>query len=215
MSHTTPTRGFLLTLEGIDGSGKSSVAKALYQALTERGFPVVLTKEPGGTPLGAFLRGILQERKFAVCPQAEFLLFAADRAQHMCQVVEPALSEGKIVISDRMADSSRAYQGFGRGLNEQFIKQVNNWAMRSLQPDLTLYLRLDYKTAAERLSKRNEKITAFEKEKAAFFERVIHGFDTIFKERSNVITLDSTQPLEAVIAEALDAVVKAIKGISV
>ncbi len=204
--------GFLLTIEGIDGSGKSSVARALFEELSKCQYPVLLTKEPGATALGKQLRALLHERPFAVCSEAEFLLFAADRAQHMCEVVEPALSRGMIVISDRMADSSRAYQGFGRGLDEQFIAQVNAWTMKSRVPDLTLYIKVDYPTAQERLQKRNEVMTSFEKEKATFFERIIHGFETIFKERTNVITIDGTQPLESVIREAISHVLSALKA---
>lgn len=204
--------GFLLTIEGIDGSGKSSVARALFEELSKKHYPVLLTKEPGATALGKQLRAVLQERPFAVCSEAEFLLFAADRAQHMCEVVEPALAQGIIVISDRMADSSRAYQGFGRGLDEQFISQVNIWAMKRSTPDLTFYIKVDYPTALERLHKRNEQITSFEKEKAAFFERVIQGFETIFKERKNVIILDGTQPLQEVIEQALSHVLSILKA---
>ncbi len=195
----TPPRkkGTLITIEGIDGSGKSSAARALKDSLSQH-YDVLLTKEPGATELGKHLRTLLQQRTFDVCPRAEFLLFAADRAQHIEEVVVPALKAGKIVISDRMADSSRAYQGFGRGLNDEWIRRINDWAMQGITPDLTFYLKTDYATAIARLKKRNEQVTVFEQERGAFFERVIEGFETIFKERSSVITIDAAEPEEKV-----------------
>src|SRR3990172_1551765 len=123
-------RGLLITLEGIDGSGKSTLANAIVTALTTLGKHVVLTKEPGGTALRTELRAILQTQKNPVCDKAEFLLFAADRSQHFKELIVPALEQGQIVISDRMADSSLAYQGFGRGLDKEMISSINRWAMQ-------------------------------------------------------------------------------------
>lgn len=198
--------GLLISLEGIDGSGKSSVAAALHQALYKKGLYTVLTKEPGATALGAYLRTLLHTRSCAIQPQAEYLLFAADRAQHMHECVEPALTAGAIVISDRMADSSLAYQGFGRGLDRHMIRAINAWAMHQREPDITLYLKIDYPTACQRLRQRNEMLTAFEQEHAHFFERVIAGFEEIFSERTNVMVIDSTQPLDTVIDQAINQV---------
>ena len=113
-------KGTLITFEGIDGSGKSSAARALYDHLKDE-LPVVLTREPGGTELGRVLRTLLQNRTFDLDAKAEYLLFAADRAQHMKEIVLPALAQNKIVISDRMADSSYAYQGSGRGVDPDMI----------------------------------------------------------------------------------------------
>ena len=129
---------------------KVLAACALQKALSVH-YDVLLTKEPGATALGQHLRSLLQQRTSPICPQAEFLLFAADRAQHVTEVVLPALHSGKIVISDRMADSSRAYQEFGRGLESSWIKSINQWTMQGLEPDLTLYLKIDYATAFTRL----------------------------------------------------------------
>ena len=187
------SRGMLITIEGIDGSGKSTAAKALAQAL-EKHYEVVLTKEPGSTAIGQTLRSFLQTRTDYVYPLTEYLLFAADRAQHIYEKVKPALSDRKIVISDRMADSSVAYQGYGRGLDISMIQAVNEWAMQEIKPDLTIYLKIDYKTARERLNKRNEQQTAFEREQEEFFKRIAYGFDEIFKKNSCVITLDATLP---------------------
>lgn len=205
--------GTLITIEGIDGSGKSSAAQALYTTLLAH-YDVLLTKEPGATSLGKQLRALLQGRTFALYPKAEFLLFAADRAQHIEEIVLPALREGKIVISDRMADSSRAYQGFGRGLDDQWIRSINEWAMNGIQPDITIYLKIDYQTAFKRLALRQEAATVFEQEKAAFFDRVIMGFEKIFSERSNVITIDASLPQEEVQQEVYARVLPLLKKLS-
>ncbi len=192
-----PYRGILITIEGIDGSGKSSASQALYTAL-KANYEVILTKEPGATTLGKQLRTLLHERTFPLTPQAEFLLFAADRAQHIQEVVLPALQNGTIVISDRMADSSLAYQGYGRGLSTDWIQKINDWAMNTITPDLIVYLEIDYLTAHKRLSERQEKLTTFEQEQTAFFERVIKGFETIFHNCSNVITIDAASSPDTV-----------------
>jgi dTMP kinase len=201
----------LLALEGIDGCGKSSLAHFLVEQLKTLNYCVLLTKEPGATPLGIDLRKIVQERTYTLCPKAEFLLFAADRAQHMSEVVEPALANGTLVISDRMADSSMAYQGFGRGLDKEFIAYVNKWAMNNRIPDITMYIKVDYQTALKRLSARNEKLTVFEQEKADFFQRIISGFDTIFHQRSDVIIVDGLQPFEVLSNQVLTALLDVLK----
>jgi dTMP kinase len=208
--YTKEYSGFLLTLEGIDGSGKSSLAHYLARELEKRDYPVLLTHEPGGTPLGQNLRTLLHTRNYSISAQAEFLLFAADRAQHAQEILIPALQAGKLVISDRFADSSIAYQGYGRGLDLDLISYVNTWALQALMPDLTLYLRLDYKTALERLQKRNLALTAFEQEKADFFKRVSAGFQEIFHNKPHVITLDATALIERVHEQALEVVLAKI-----
>lgn len=183
-------RGILISLEGIDGSGKSTLTHNLTQSLIEHQFDVLLTKEPGGTHTGKKLRAIVQEQETPLDPKAEFLLFAADRAQHFTQLILPALAQNKIVLSDRMADSSLVYQGFGRGLDLNILDTINKWAMQERQPDLTIYVDIPLETSLERIQKRNEELTAFEKEKKDFTQRLIQGYNTIFKDRTNVIHLD-------------------------
>lgn len=194
--------GFLITIEGIDGSGKTTLVNLLGNLLKENGHKVLTTKEPGKTQLGQKIRNILQQEKNLVCDKAEFLLFAADRAQHFDQVVIPALESGTIVISDRMADSSVAYQGYGRELDIDFIKSINKWCMHSIQPDLTLYVDIDEKTALERIYRRKELLTPFEKESTAFWKRIKHGFEEIFKERNNVIWINGSMSKEEVCQKA-------------
>ncbi len=200
--------GLLITLEGIDGSGKSTLAKYLVDALSKLGKQVILTKEPGGTALGKELRAILQTQKNPVCDKAEFLLFAADRAQHFKELVVPALERGQLVISDRMADSSLAYQGFGRGLDRDMIKSINRWAMQDITPDLTIFLRLAPALALERTLGRREAPTAFEQEKLEFWQRVADGYETIFAGRKNVVTLDATQPIVVLCEQAVKRVIE-------
>jgi dTMP kinase len=202
--------GRLITIEGIDGSGKSSVAQCLVKCLEERGRTVLLTKEPGGTELGGTLRTILHTQKDRVGDVAEFLLFAADRAQHFEQIIIPALAKGTIVISDRMADSSLAYQGYGRGLDRDMIKKINAWAMQYQTPDLVMYLRLDPASAHERVRARHQALTSFEREGVDFWQRVSSGYEEIFAARKNVITLDARLPLASVCTQACDAVLKCI-----
>jgi len=197
--------GRLISIEGIDGSGKTTLAKCIVQELSKQGLKTFFTQEPGGTDLGATLRHILHTQKAQVCDTAEFLLFAADRAQHFHQIIVPALQEGTIVLADRLADSSLAYQGYGRGLDQTIIKTINQWAMQNITPDATLFLRIDPDQALARVLGRNEELTSFEQEKRNFWQRVADGYEKIFAERTNVITLDAMQPQEALCKQAVQA----------
>lgn len=188
-------KGILISVEGIDGSGKSTLAKHLAAHLEAQGLPVITTKEPGGTELGIRLRKLLQEKTVPIDPIAEYLLFAADRAQHFNEIIMPALQQNKLVISDRMADSSLAYQGYGRGLNKEHIASINTWAMHGVQPDVTIFCDVSIATAMDRLKKRNLALTSFEKEDTTFMERVLHGFNEIFKKRTHVLRVNgNTSP---------------------
>lgn len=184
-------KGKFITIEGIDGSGKSTLSIPLKGYIEKwTGRSVQLTKEPGGSQLGQQLRSILQTQPDPICDKAEYLLFAADRAQHFEQVILPALEQGKIVISDRWADSSVAYQGYGRGLDVNTIKTINAWATNNLVPDLTFYIKIDTKTAMTRVMLRNQKLTYFEQEKVDFWDRAVRGYEELYASRNNVIYLD-------------------------
>ena len=139
-------RGKFITFEGIDGSGKSTQLRLVAQDLRFRGHNVLTTQEPGGTPLGRRLRETFLETEETVSPLAELLLFAADRAQHVNFLIKPALAEGKIVISDRYADATAAYQGAGRGFPSTTVKQVIKLATDGLKPDLTIFFDLPVET---------------------------------------------------------------------
>jgi len=194
----TLKRGLLIAIEGIDGSGKSTLANKLHDSLQQHNFSVVLTYEPGDTEIGKLLRKALQEKPMPMCDKTEYLLYAADRAQHFHDIVIPNLRKNNIVISDRMADSSLAYQGYGRGLDLTMLASVNKWAMQNIQPDLTLYIKLSVDSAVARLKKRKGKPTSIEQEKEAFTKKVVAGFNTLLKEKKGVIMLDGEQPADMV-----------------
>lgn len=204
-------KGILIAIEGIDGSGKSSLAKNLYQELLNQKYPVLLTKEPGATPLGQQLRSLVQEKKVAICPKAEFMLFATDRAQHFEELVIPTLNQNKLIISDRMSDSSLVYQGYGRGLDIQTIRMVNAWVMNGINPDITIYVKVSADVAAQRILARNAALTSFEKEKQDFIQKLITGFDTLYKNRNDVIIIDGNQSPENVTQHATMALISWIK----
>jgi len=189
----TLQRGILIAIEGIDGSGKSTLANKLRDSLQKKLLPVVLTYEPGDTQLGKQLREALQTKSVPMGDKAEYLLYAADRAQHFEQLIIPSLKAAKLIISDRMADSSLAYQGYARGLDLAIIKRINHWAMQGIQPDITLYIKISIDSAITRLKKRKGKPTSIEQEKEAFTKKVIEGFETIFNNRADVIVLDGEQ----------------------
>lgn len=203
--------GLLIGIEGIDGSGKSSLALALSKHLIQLGQTVVLTKEPGGTEFGKSLRQILQYRTTPLDPKAEFLLFAADRAAHFTEVVIPALHHHQIVISDRTCDSSLVYQGYGRGLDLETIKQINQWAMQSYQADLTIYVDVPLTVAQARMQHRAEAPTVFEQEELEFQERLIRGFNTIYANRPDVLKLDGTKSTTELTQAAIQAIAPLIK----
>ena len=202
MAHQYP--GTLITIEGIDGAGKSSLIKGLAPLLEAVGKKVITTKEPGGSQLGVELRKLLQYQTIPIARRAEYLLFAADRAQHFQDVVIPALKEGALIISDRMGDSSLAYQGFGRGHDLTMIKIINQWTMQGIEPDLVIYLKIPVATAYERMQQRGEQKTVFEAEKREFLERVARGFDQIVTGRSNVYTVDGLQNPETVVTQTYE-----------
>ena len=200
----------LIAIEGIDGCGKTSLAHALKKSLEKEGHKILLTKEPGDTTLGRNLRTILHEEKSSTCDLAEYLLFAADRAQHFEQMIIPALEQETIVISDRMADSSLAYQGYGRNLDIQMIREVNQWAMQNITPDLIFYIKLDFPTALKRIMQRGNKLTSFETEEELFWKRVSDGFEIIFKNRKNVVAMNGNDSIESLAKQAIKEIIRCL-----
>lgn len=204
---TSSRRGFYIAVEGIDGSGKSGLVMRLATLLENSlALNVVVTKEPGGTELGKTLRELVNANKLIVCDKAEFLLFAADRAQHIKTVVTPALQRGTIVLSDRSFISSIAYQGFGRGLDCDLITNVNEWVLNGVMPDVILYLDLDPTIAYKRIEVRNEEKTSFEQEREMFWARVIKGFNHCCQKYPNMIRIDASGNAECVAQKAFDVV---------
>ena len=163
-----------ITFEGGEGCGKSSQAGALYRRLSRLAIPVVLTHEPGGTPLGQKIGRWLKWEKADISPLTELLLFNASRAQLVAEVIQPNLKNGKTVICDRYADSTTAYQSYGRGLDFETVKAINNAATQGLEPDLTVLL--DIAAEAGLARKRARKQDRFEREALAFHRRVRNGY---------------------------------------
>ena len=177
-------RGIFITFEGLDGSGKSTQIARLTETLGARGLDVMATREPGGTGIGQRIRSILLDSETAaLSPLAELALMFADRAQHIDEVIEPALRAGKIVICDRYTDSTEAYQGFGRQLGSQLVLNLHRELCHDLWPDLTLLLESDFDSSLVRARNRNQSSQSsesrFESEDAAFFRRVQQGFEQI------------------------------------
>lgn len=175
-------RGKFITFEGIDGSGKSTQMRLLAGDLRMRGLDVLTTHQPGGTPLGRRLRESFLETEENVHPMAELLLFAADRAQHVNFLIKPALDEGKIVISDRYADATAAYQGAGRGFDEKIVAQVIKLATDGLKPDLTLFFDVPIEKAIMRTTSRTDEETKqnrMDRENASFYARVRDAYIAI------------------------------------
>lgn len=172
-------RGKFITFEGIDGSGKSTQLRLIAGDLRVRGLNVLTTLQPGGTPLGRRLREAFLETEEAVHPMAELLLFAADRAQHVNFLIKPALQDGRVVISDRYADATAAYQGAGRGFDPAVVSNVIELATGGLKPDLTLFFDISVESAIRRTASRGDEETVknrMDKETAEFYQRVRDGY---------------------------------------
>jgi dTMP kinase len=164
-----------ITFEGGEGSGKSIQTKALYRRLLKLAIPAILTHEPGGTPFGNKLgRWLKWAQGTALSPLVELMLFNASRAQLVTEVIKPNLKSGKVVISDRYADSTTAYQGYGRGLGLEMVKATNNAATQGLKPDLTILL--DISTEEGLARKRAKRQDRFEREELSFHHRVRKGY---------------------------------------
>jgi len=192
-----------ITFEGVDGAGKSTHLAWFADALRQRGHDVIVTREPGGTPLGEQLREILLNQPMNIGTEA-LLMFAA-RLEHIEQVIKPALSAGKWVISDRFSDASFAYQGGGRGLDWGKLSQLEQWVHPDLQPDLTLFFDVPVEVARQRLRSPdnarpgNASLDRFEQEQADFFERVRAGYHKRVRQNpQRYIVIDAAQPMDSV-----------------
>ncbi len=214
--------GMFITLEGIEGSGKSTQIKYLIRTLEQKGHLCVYTREPGATPIGTQIRNILLDSKNnALVPLAELLLYEADRAQHVSEVIEPALHQGKVVISDRFFDATVVYQGYARGFDLEFIDVLHRQVLREHRPNLTLLLDLPVETGLERAWKRiageesrGPKEDRFEMEDPAFHERVRQGYLTVAEmepERFRVV--DASKPPNDVHEEILQVVLDALQPV--
>ena len=190
--------GKFITVEGIDGAGKTEVVQLVSSLITQAGFTAVTTREPGGTRLGESIRNLLLSTESEICTDAETLLMFAVRAQHLDEVVLPALKRGEWVVSDRFTDSTYAYQGGGRGKPFESIAILERWVQNDLRPDFTLYLDTELTVGKQRLINIGE-LDRFEREHENFHERVRAAYNQLAASDSNRIqVIDASQPLEAV-----------------
>ena len=187
-----------ITFEGGEGSGKTVQSRALYRRLLQLAIPALLTHEPGGTPLGKKLgRWLKWAQDTDISPLTELLLFNASRAQLIDKVIQPNLGKGKVVICDRYADSTTAYQGYGRGLDLDIVKAINNAATQGLKPDLTVLLDMPVEEGLAR--KRAKKQDRFEQEAIAFHQRVRKGYlKMAADDPERWLVIDATQPKEKI-----------------
>ena len=203
-------KGIFLTMEGPDGSGKTTQILKLKEHLMQHGYDkVVVTREPGGTVISEAVRGILLNREYAeMDDHTEALLYAAARAQLVAQVIKPALDAGKAVISDRFVDSSAVYQGMARGLGVEKIYELNGFAMQGIWPDLTIHLDLPAEVGLARAKSRAE-LDRMEAQSTAFHEKVAQGYrDLAALAPERIVTIDATQDIDAIHAAIVDKVEK-------
>ncbi len=200
-----------ITFEGIEGCGKSTQAKLLYEWLLDNGYKTLLTREPGGTEAAEEIREfILKERNEVFPPFSELCLYIAARGFHVKNLIVPALKEGTIVICDRFSDSTLAYQGFGRGLPKELIERMNSLATENLKPSLTFLLDTPVEEALRRISRR--KADRMENEPLEFHRKVREGFLTIAQQEPNrVIVIDGTLDIETIFSKIKETVLERLK----
>jgi dTMP kinase len=196
-------RGRLITIEGLDGAGKTTLCQGLAEALPD----ARLLREPGGVELSERIRELVKDPALEVDPRAEALLYAAARAQLVATLVEPLLEAGTTVLLDRFVDSSLAYQGAGRGLGVDAVRAINDFGTGGLVPDLTLLLRIDPAVGRARQDDRGEAPDRLELAGAPFFEAIARAYDDLAAaEPQRFRVLDGAAPPDAVLAAALEAV---------
>ncbi len=194
MNHRKPLRGKFITLEGSEGSGKSTNLQFIQDYLVAHNIPYITTREPGGTPIAEKIRHLLLDKANAeLCPDAELLLMFAARSQHLNELILPALKAGQWVISDRFTDASYAYQGGGRGLSWQKIEQLEQWVQGDLRPDATILLDLPVEQGMERVRGRGE-MDRFEEEQLSFFQRIRDTYLRLAKEHPKRFYIINTAP---------------------
>jgi dTMP kinase len=216
-------RGKFITFEGLDGTGKSTHVRKLAAVLREAGHTVIETREPGGTMTGEKIRKVLLDSATAgLSPMAEMALMFASRAQHIAEVIEPALALGSIVLCDRFTDSTEAYQGYGRKLGSRDVLELHRVLCGNLQPDLTILLDSDAHASVSRARRRNKRVSRaasrghdenrFEQETRAFFGRVREGFLAIAKrEPGRVAIVDASSPPAQTHQKILEVVARRLK----
>ena len=207
-----------ITFEGIEGSGKSTQMRLVAQYLKERNIPLLITREPSGTDIGRKIGDILFNREhYYMCAETEVFLFCAARAQHVREMIMPAINQNKVVLCDRFSDATYAYQGAARGLNPEFIKLINDYSSMSLKPDLTLLFDLPVETGLKRATDRDNLLKdssssdRFEKESLNFHNKVREGYLDILKnEPARVRLIDAARDIDTIQQEVLRHIVEFI-----
>ncbi len=206
----TVKRGLFLTLEGVDGAGKSTHVQWMVDTLTSRGVTVLCTREPGGTPIGEKLRELLLHEPMSL--ECETLLMFASRAEHVRSVIEPALAAGSWVVCDRFTDATFAYQGGGRELGTTKIEALERWVHPDLQPDVTWLFDVPLEVARERLNRTRDK-DRFEQEADSFFLRTRQVYlDRAASQAQRFRVVDATQPIDVIrieLGQQLDSLIRA------
>ncbi len=179
-------KGLFITFEGADGSGKTTQVNKIKTFLEEKGYEVVLTREPGALELGQKIRNILLHSTEVIADRCEIFLFVADRAQHVETFIKPAIEAGKIVLCDRHTDSTIAYQGYGRGQDVELLKNLNNIAVNGLKPDLTLLFDVSTEVAQERVGSEKDRMESIGIE---FHKKVRNGYLELYKQEPDRIKL--------------------------
>jgi dTMP kinase len=199
-------RGRLITVEGLDGAGKTTLVDVLAPVLCERGQEVLVLREPGGVELSERIRALVKDPALRVDARAEALLYAAARAQLVAERLEPLLADGSWVLLDRFVDSSLAYQGAGRGLGVEEIRTLNLFATGGLTPDRTLLLRIDPRAGLARAGGRGGEADRLEREEIAFFEAIAAAYDALAgAEPERFAVIDAAQEPGAVLADCVAA----------
>ncbi|MDO4732864.1 MAG: dTMP kinase [Bacillota bacterium] len=204
-------KGLLITFEGLDGCGKSLMMRKLGKWLRTRGCSVETTCEPGWGEMGQSIRKLLLNSAFgSVDERTEALLYAADRANHCAAFIRPQLEAGKIILCDRFFDSTLAYQGFGRGLDLDSLLALQNFAIGSVRPDLTIFLRVPVEVSFSRIRGKKDRLEQEDKE---FFERVLAGYDKLAaREPNRFRVIDSGGPIDQVFSTVVKAILPLLKG---
>jgi dTMP kinase len=205
--------GRLITIEGVDGAGKSTLATGLIKALALTGIEARLLREPGGVQTSEAVRSLVKNPELTVGARTEALLYAAARAQLVEEALRPALERGEWVLLDRFVDSSLAYQGAGRGLGIEAVRELNLFATGGLTPDRTLLLTVDGESARARADSRGEAPDRLEQESDDFFERIADAYRGLAQaEPQRIRVLDASLPPEQVVAQALAALADMLPG---
>lgn len=208
--------GIIISFEGPDGAGKTTVLEQVLPVLQEKGYDIITTREPGGVEIAERIRDvILDVNHVAMDNKTELLLYMAARRQHYVEKVLPALEAGKVVLIDRFIDSSIAYQGAGRGLDKDIIRRLNDFATDGRKPDLTLYFDVESEIGLARIAKNAEReVNRLDLEKLDMHKRVREGYLALTEQEKRIVTIDASRELAEVVSETLHTILEQLAKMS-